>query len=427
MYDKAKVLVFHDWDPKDLPPKKDVLDNKKVWVLNTAERPHAPMYQQSYLNLFTYKFTYHFGSDMVGSYFIPGAKLDYAFINHVTRPPLRTIQQKNFYRVNGFHNHDNRPLAPVAWVVSNCKAENGRHFMVNQLKKYIDIDIYGHCIPNRSWPKKEDGLTDMTSEELVQHYKFYLAIENANCEDYVTEKLVRAFEVGAVPVVDGPHDYSRFQPATKSLIRYDDFGSPQGLAEYLNKLDQDDNLYLEYLAYKSERNDNNTDKNGNVLKGPPETYNQGYRERLLPWFVDNWDIDTSEFPNKTSIWKSKEGWKTTRAKYGMQWGPDGEGARCELCRIAHDLAEGVTVIDSNKHLSVDNTCTFRKFYNVSWVVEFYPYWSLSILILILAVLYMGLTRKDRRCLRTLKLKAFRTLGITSTENRMNYMPLEEVH
>lgn len=33
----------------------------------------------------------------------------------------------------------------VAWVVSNCGAPSGRNKYVDELKKYIDVDIFGGC------------------------------------------------------------------------------------------------------------------------------------------------------------------------------------------------------------------------------------------------------------------------------------------
>ena len=46
-----------------------------------------------------------------------------------------------------------------------------------------------------------------------------------------------------------PEDYERASPR-KSFIHVDDFDGPQKLAEYLHKLDQDDDLYNEYFQWK---------------------------------------------------------------------------------------------------------------------------------------------------------------------------------
>ncbi|GJJ74907.1 hypothetical protein EMPS_07265 [Entomortierella parvispora] len=439
-YADSRVVVFHDWDPHDLPPVKDAQNNVKAWVLNKAERPDPHHYQARYMNLFTYRFTYHFGSDFIGSYFKAGRDLPDGLINLVSRPAFKSLAQKNQYRQHGFHPQDNRPLAPVAWIASNCEATNGRHFMVQQLQKYIPVDIYGHCIPSRAWPKQastsnnnnnininintpdseDDSAKEMSDEELVSHYKFYLALENTNCEDYITEKLWRPLAVGSVPIVDGPKDYSRLQPAAKSLIVYDDFGSPQALAAFLRRLDQDDGAYEEYLSYRAKKNAANTDSNGHVRISEPETFNQDYKDRLLPWFVDNWDLDTTGSLNKTTTeWlthgtgpnrgKVRASDVPSREKYGMQWGPDYHGGMCALCREVHDLTEGIKKLPLTlpptdgshttgmkiKRLGVDKTCRFHKFYYPTWIVAFYPYASLILFVLLTALVWLITTRMGR--------------------------------
>lgn len=54
-----------------------------------------------------------------------------------------------------------------------------------------------------------------------------------------------------LPIVLGPSksDYELLAPKN-SFIHVDDFASPKELAEYLYKLDQNDELYNEYFAWK---------------------------------------------------------------------------------------------------------------------------------------------------------------------------------
>ena len=59
------------------------------------------------------------------------------------------------------------------------------------------------------------------------------------------------FRHDVVPIVMGarPEDYAISAPY-KSYIHVDDFEGPKELAEYLHKLDQDDQLYNEYFKWK---------------------------------------------------------------------------------------------------------------------------------------------------------------------------------
>ena len=72
----------------------------------------------------------------------------------------------------------------AAWFVSNCATANGRMEYVQELQKYMQVDIYGGC------GKLKCMRSDATNcfGQLNKHYKFYLSFENCNCKDYITEK-----------------------------------------------------------------------------------------------------------------------------------------------------------------------------------------------------------------------------------------------
>ena len=72
----------------------------------------------------------------------------------------------------------------MAWFVSNCAARNGRLQYAMELSKHIQVDIYGACGQLKCLRAEADKCFAL----LDQHYKFYLAFENSNCKDYITEK-----------------------------------------------------------------------------------------------------------------------------------------------------------------------------------------------------------------------------------------------
>lgn len=84
----------------------------------------------------------------------------------------------------------------------------------------------------------------------MSRYKFHLALENAICNDYMTEKLWRPMHLGAVPVYRGSPSVRDWMPNNHSVILIDDFESPQKLAEFIDFLDKNDEEYMKYLAYK---------------------------------------------------------------------------------------------------------------------------------------------------------------------------------
>ena len=72
----------------------------------------------------------------------------------------------------------------VAWFVSNCVAKNNRLEFAHELGKHIQVDIYGACGSHSCSRANAKQCFDLLSK----HYKFYLAFENSNCRDYISEK-----------------------------------------------------------------------------------------------------------------------------------------------------------------------------------------------------------------------------------------------
>lgn len=86
---------------------------------------------------------------------------------------------------------------------------------------------------------------------MLFRYKFYLALENSRCKDYVTEKFWgNGLGSYTVPVVLGPprEDYELFAPPN-SFIHVDDFNSVKELADYLNLLHRNDKMYAKYIQW----------------------------------------------------------------------------------------------------------------------------------------------------------------------------------
>lgn len=84
-------------------------------------------------------------------------------------------------------NYANGKTKKVAIFVSNCETTNQRMQYVDELSKYITVHVYGACGNYSCGREREEECFDM----LKRQYKFYLAFENANCRDYITEKLYR--------------------------------------------------------------------------------------------------------------------------------------------------------------------------------------------------------------------------------------------
>ena len=135
--------------------------------------------------------------------------------------------------------------SPVVWVASHCDTPSKREVYVKELKKYIDVDVYGLCGNKRCGKKNNQECMS----QFEQRYRFILAFENDFCVDYASEKLYRALDYDIVPVVFGGANYSLDTPP-ESVIEVLHYPNPKNLAKYLRFLSKDAHAYNEYLAWK---------------------------------------------------------------------------------------------------------------------------------------------------------------------------------
>lgn len=94
---------------------------------------------------------------------------------------------------------------------------------------------------------------DKCFQMLSKEYKFYLAFENSDCRDYITEKFfINGLSNNILPIVKGASesDYRRSSPH-HSYIHVDNFKSAKELADYLHILDSNNTLYNQYFQWKN--------------------------------------------------------------------------------------------------------------------------------------------------------------------------------
>ncbi|XP_046614305.1 glycoprotein 3-alpha-L-fucosyltransferase A isoform X1 [Neodiprion virginianus] len=221
--EEADLILFKDHvsHPGSRP-------QNQIWMLYFLECPyHTQTIKFPQIN---WTATYRRDSDIVAPY----------ERWHYYDPKITQIPQRINYAAN--------KTRKVAWFVSNCHARNQRLQYARELGKYIPVDIYGACGSLRCPRSRAQTCFDMLDTD----YKFYLAFENSNCKDYITEKFfVNGLGHNVLPIVMGarPEDYERSSPY-RSYIHVDEFESPKELADYLHRLDKDDELYNSYFRWK---------------------------------------------------------------------------------------------------------------------------------------------------------------------------------
>ncbi|GBP75831.1 Alpha-(1,3)-fucosyltransferase C [Eumeta japonica] len=192
---------------KHLPP---VRHPRQLYIyFNSESADNYPVCDECFDDFFNMTVTYRLDSDVPWLYFAVQDAL-----GHVVGPqanmrwaqPARIISSPLLDRLA-------RKTRAAAWFVSNCWSRSGREHLVNYLQKALvpyklQVDVFGQC-----GRLKCSRTVDTFCDKLIERdYYFYLALENSFAEDYVTEKVWRAVNNTAVPVVLGGAQYDRFLP-----------------------------------------------------------------------------------------------------------------------------------------------------------------------------------------------------------------------
>ncbi|XP_015930801.2 alpha-(1,3)-fucosyltransferase C [Parasteatoda tepidariorum] len=228
---ESDAVVFHarDMSLSDLPT---IRYPHQRWIFFCLESPPYSDFpgMEHMVNMFNWTMTYRSDSDIISQYgkFIrvrPSKKLD-----------LQSLQW-------AFSNK----TKSVVWMSSHCPTHGGRDDYVQELRKYIDVDVFGKCGDSVCPP----GKTESCLQDFSSKYKFFLAFENTICKDYVTEKFFRTMEYNMIPVVFGGAPYSKLAPPA-SFIDALSFKSPKHLAFFLAGVGKDFKIWSTYFRWRQD-------------------------------------------------------------------------------------------------------------------------------------------------------------------------------
>lgn len=125
------------------------------------------------------------------------------------------------------------------FVFSNRKTKTRIDFF-EALSRYKKVDSGGQVLNNLGYLVKDKA-------EFLKPYKFTIAFENSSYPGYTTEKILDAMIANTVPIYWGnPLVHQDFNP--KSFINCHEFDSFDKVIEKVVELDNDNELYKQYLA-----------------------------------------------------------------------------------------------------------------------------------------------------------------------------------
>lgn len=213
----------------------------QTWILFSSQAPNNSYFKNfdHNSNSFNWSWTYRSDSDVVFSF----GKVQ----------PIDHQNYINYENVKDFNAFDSwrRKNKMIFWLSDDCQTQSKREIYVNELKKHVDLDIYGKC-GNNTCPqslREEKKLNKECFKTLAKQYLFAIVFEDSYCKDYVTENVFIALEHNIVPIVMSGADYTKILPSN-SVINALNFVSPKDFADYLLDIGADFNKYKIFFEWK---------------------------------------------------------------------------------------------------------------------------------------------------------------------------------
>uniref|UniRef100_A0A0K0F0S1 Fucosyltransferase n=1 Tax=Strongyloides venezuelensis TaxID=75913 RepID=A0A0K0F0S1_STRVS len=239
----ADVLLFKDFSSNQnhIPKYRDP---KQLYVYVNFE-PKLIMdkkikegYKWKHKNFFNMTYTYSSKSDIQKTYY-----------GEWTKGPIKKGFRKYYRNVSVVPsiNDIKKKKKYIVWTVSDCQTASKREEDIEMLKKFIPVNQFGSC-NDRIF---KYGFFSKQFQNLYEKHYFYIALENSDCKDYVSEKYFSRVYFNSIPIVGYRKKYEKIAP-NNSFIAMDDFKGPKEMAEYLYFLIKNKTEYLKYFDYRKE-------------------------------------------------------------------------------------------------------------------------------------------------------------------------------
>ena len=206
----------------------------QVWIVSNMEPPQNLWGDISVFNgIFNWTRWYRTDSTIVWPYGFP----------HTLNETERAEAARKFSGKNIFKSKTNN----IVGRVSNCNAPNRRVSTIKRMGRYVKLDMQGACFGNPCGTPGDE--TDIRCSRSLQDYKFFLAFENNDCVDYVTEKYWYTLKREQIPIVNWKH-VNRGIVIPGSYINIYDFDNIQSAMEYVKQVAENERLYNSYFDWR---------------------------------------------------------------------------------------------------------------------------------------------------------------------------------
>lgn len=236
----ADAIVFHladiTWQGQALTGFKFSFPTYRsadqVWILYNLE-PMTMIWgdMTAWQGLFNWTMSYMRSSDVYTPYGI-ARKLTDAQISD--KPNDKTLKNFDFFGA--------KSQEGAIAVISHCTDDARRYRVIGELKKYLNVKVFGRC-----GDVCPDGY--QSCNKLLGDYKFYIAFENSDCNDYVSEKYWRSLIREQIPLVAWKLNMDGIV-IPGSYINVYDFANIEAAGRYIANVGRNRTLYNSYFRWR---------------------------------------------------------------------------------------------------------------------------------------------------------------------------------
>lgn len=261
-YDLDGWGYYSDDDQKDTFLYKSISQKYNIKIVN--QKPDIIIGGWATNNFYKHDAKYIFmGSE---HYFPNGLFADYRIHNK-----YKSLGKNDFYCADGFpiDEYENfikgekknlffgkkvKKTQFCNFIFSNKYSKKRNDFILKMLKRYgNDIHCWGRYKNNIKELKVNNKIVisekqhyDIPPREIMSHYKFSICFENSSAYHSFSEKVPNALRAGSIPIYWGGEAIYKFVKRG-AFIDANDFKNLDELIDYIDKVNNDDELYNSYI------------------------------------------------------------------------------------------------------------------------------------------------------------------------------------
>ncbi|KAJ2949478.1 hypothetical protein O0L34_g15400 [Tuta absoluta] len=240
--ESANAIIFNDKSLylSDIPKKRRT---NQLYIFLCIEPARSGPNCVHNTSLFNWTITYRLSSTILWTYFLVQDRSTGIFV----APNKSVIWRKSDEPITPLLNKTiSKKTKPIVWISLDDKLNNEGRIYMNYLQWHLmtlgmPIDEYN--------PFSKIKCTNNDCAKMVeQDYFFYIAMEDDMAEDFVSSKVLQAYNNFAVPIVYGGANYSWFLPQGSYLNAKE--LQPYRLAKKIHRAVSNPDVYAKYFKWR---------------------------------------------------------------------------------------------------------------------------------------------------------------------------------